>query len=277
MLMDTITNQIILESKHNRAFLCDITYSEQIQNKPVILFVHGFKSFKDWGIFPLIANDFALNGFVFIRFNLSHNGTTIQNPLDITDLDAFGKNNFSIELDDIQAVVEHVCKNINPKEIYILGHSRGGGLALLHAAENDLISKVATWAAIHNFSERWEKNVVKDWKNKGVMYVLNSRTLQQLPLYYQIVEDYYKNEHRLSIPKNVRKIKVPILVCHGSNDETLPVKMAHEIASWNTNAELFVIEGTGHTFDCKHPMHKNEDYPDKFNQLLTKTIQFFKQ
>jgi uncharacterized protein len=41
---------------------------------PVILFVHGFKGFKDWGAFPDACEEFARVGFAVVAFNLSLNG-----------------------------------------------------------------------------------------------------------------------------------------------------------------------------------------------------------
>ena len=48
-----------------------------------------------------MADRFADAGFVFVKFNLSHNGTTIEHPIDFVDLEAFGNNNFAKELDDL--------------------------------------------------------------------------------------------------------------------------------------------------------------------------------
>ncbi len=41
---------------------------------PGVLIVHGFKGFKDWGMFPLMAERLAEAGFAACRFNLSGSG-----------------------------------------------------------------------------------------------------------------------------------------------------------------------------------------------------------
>ena len=40
---------------------------------PVVLFVHGFKGFKDWGAFPDACDELARAGFAVVTFNLSLN------------------------------------------------------------------------------------------------------------------------------------------------------------------------------------------------------------
>ena len=48
---------ITLTSKHgNRKFLADARFIADGHPKPVIIFNHGFKGFKDWGPFNIIAD-----------------------------------------------------------------------------------------------------------------------------------------------------------------------------------------------------------------------------
>ncbi len=97
----------------------------------------------------MIADIFAKSGFCFAKVNLSHNGTTIQQQEDFEDLEAFGQNNFSIELDDLQLALDYLSTRKNPNwisdEIYLIGHSRGGGLALVKTSEDSRVKKLATW------------------------------------------------------------------------------------------------------------------------------------
>src|SRR5688572_22918114 len=95
---------------HNRPFSCDARFISDGKPKPVIVFVHGFKGFKDWGHFNLIADAFTNEGFVFVKLNLSHNGTPPYGS-DVTDLDAFRKNNFTIELDDLDVLLDYLFSN----------------------------------------------------------------------------------------------------------------------------------------------------------------------
>ena len=136
MLMKTIKN-IRVDGKHQKPIVTDVYYTDDNQLKPIIIFCHGYKGFKDWGTWDLMAETFAKEGFFFIKFNFSHNGGTFEQPIDFPDLEAFGNNNYTKELDDLESVLNWISnktdfKNeINVDYISLIGHSRGGGIVLL--------------------------------------------------------------------------------------------------------------------------------------------------
>lgn len=56
----------------------------------------------------------------------------------------YGNNNFSIELDDLGLVIDYIESAAgqyegNKNEIYLIGHSRGGGIAILKTYEDSRI------------------------------------------------------------------------------------------------------------------------------------------
>ena len=259
--------RVILESHHNKyKMLGDIRYLSNGTRKPLILFVHGFKGFKDWGHFNLIADYFAENGFVYVKFNLSHDGVSLDNPFEIEDLEAFGNNNFSIELDDLGLILDHICGRdfevpkgeVDENNIFMIGHSRGGGLTILKAAEDPRIKAISTWAAIYDITKMWSEETFEQWEKEGVLYVQNSRIEQSLPLYYQIVLDYYENKDRLDIPRAAAKLECPWLICHGTKDETLDVSMARDLKACNKKAELLIIDGATHHLGGGHPYNSTK-------------------
>ncbi len=274
-------SDFILQAKSGRAFSGDARYISNGQKKSVILFVHGFKGFKDWGHFNLMANFFAENGYVFVKFNFSHNGTTPEHPVDFVDLEAFGNNNFSHELNDIETVLDAItaselkipAEEIDSENIILMGHSRGGGVSFLKAAEDVRIKKLITLAAIHDLEKRWPQSFIEEWKQKGVTYIHNGRTKQDMPLFYQIVEDFYSNKTRFNIPNAIKNLSIPLFVAHGTTDETLEVSMAHEIASWNENVELMIVEEANHVFGGAHP-YPSKELPIHTSQVLKRALQF---
>lgn len=271
----------ILEGKNNKPILLDYGYKTTQQQKPVVVFTHGFKGFKDWGHFNKMMKYFMANDFVFIKFNFSHNGGTIEQPIDFPDLEAFGNNNYTKELDDLEIVIDWVERNqlipkeeINGNEIYLIGHSRGGGISIIHAVEDKRIKKLVTWAAVSDFLARLPQDLTK-WKADGVLYVENARTHQQMPMYYQFVEDNLKNKERLNICKAAEKLTTPYLIVHGTNDEAVPVSEAQDLKQWSPTSELFLVDGGNHTFGAKHPINET-DFPMDVQLVLEKTVAFLK-
>jgi len=165
----------------------------------LVLFCHGFKGFKDWGHFELIAKTLADAGFVCCKFNFSYNGGTEEQPIDFPDLEAFGQNNISTELDDLGCMIDAWQKDeafipdeeVNRKDLAIIGHSRGGGACILKAAEDRRVKKLVTWAAVGSIGRMFKDlDLLQKWQDDGVIYIANGRTKQQMPMYYQYFEDF---------------------------------------------------------------------------------------
>ena len=69
-----MNKDFVLITKKNEKIRFTVYGIENINNAPCLIFVHGFKGFKDWGFWPYIGNYFAKNRFFVITFNFSHNG-----------------------------------------------------------------------------------------------------------------------------------------------------------------------------------------------------------
>lgn len=276
---------ILTSSYHNKKFTADARFIKDGNPKPILLFVHGFKGFKDWGAFNLLADFFANEGFVFIKMNFSHNGLTLEEDFYFDDLKAFGNNNFSIEIDDIDVMLKGLRGRKPPidraeldfKRIGIIGHSRGGSIALLKACQSSKIKAAVSWAAVDDLVAQYASaDTQQNWQKQGVIYVKNGRTKQDMPMYYQFYEDSIANADKFSLEKALRKMKKPILAFHGTADPTLPMAMARNIQFWGKTVKLIKVEGGDHVFGASHP-YEEEDLPVILAKVCEQTAHFFKE
>jgi len=281
--MPTTVEFTLTGRAHGRPFAADATYEPTGQPQPVVVFVHGFKGFKDWGHFGLLARFFAERGFVFLKLNLSHNGVVVGGSGDLEDLEAFGKNNFSLELDDLGDLLDALhTPGATPlptgalalRRLYLVGHSRGGALVLLKAAEDPRITAVATWAAVADLHPRWPAEVLAEWQRTGVHYVPNLRTGQQLPMYYQIAENFYQHRARLDLPALLPGLRQPLLLIHGDQDETVPLAAVQQLQASQPTAEVMVVPGAGHMFGGAHPW-EGPELPALASLIAERTATFF--
>ena len=266
----------IITGSADKPIFIDFTLSTQKITNKVIVFSHGFKGFKDWGPFNAISEYFADNGFIFVKFNFSYNGTSIENPSDFVDLKAFGNNNFCKELDDLGLVIDWVNNEFSPSDIILLGHSRGGSISILKSSEDTRISKIVSWASPSDFLSKLPiDEKAKKWKDTGVAYIYNGRTKQNMPMYYQFYENCLNNSERLNIEKAVRKMKIPHLHIHGDADPTVLIDEAYNIKNWNTAAQLHIIKDADHVFGGFHP-YDLKLFPDDLKEAVDTTIDFLK-
>lgn len=255
---------IPIQGAYGKPILVDALSKDDNIPKSIVVFCHGYKGFKDWGAWNIMAQEFALNNFCFIKFNFSHNGGTAEQPIDFPDLETFGQNNYTKELGDLGSVLNWIetefesNPNFNTSKIALMGHSRGGAIVTIKAAEDSRIKSVISLAGVSDFKKRFVTGeALKKWREEGVIYVVNGRTKQNMPHYYQFYEDFSQNEERLTIKRAAAGLQIPHLIIHGDKDSSVAPEEAHNLHGWNPDSILKIVEGADHVFNTKHPWDKD--------------------
>ena len=216
---------IKINNKYGDFLTTDLRFDDNVTDKmPLLVFCHGFKGFKDWGGFPYFMHELSFNNIFSVSFNFSYNGldNSLNNPTEFSRLDLFAQNTFSRELDDLGSVIDFLFEhqneyNYDVNNLILVGHSRGGGIAILKTAEDSRVSKLITLATVSEFN-RYSDERKKRWKDDGFLEVLNTRTKQKMRMNYTLIEDLEKNYDRLNITKAMSKIHIPALFIHGKED-----------------------------------------------------------
>ncbi|MCD9853389.1 dienelactone hydrolase family protein [Epilithonimonas sp. JDS] len=264
--------------KGEREFLADAFFPKSEKKLPLIIFVHGYKGYKDWGTWELMGEKFAEAGFYFVKFNMSHNGTTIEDPNNFGDLEAFGQNNYSKELNDLEIVINHFKnqKEVDAENIALLGHSRGGGISIIKATENQNITKLMTLASVSTLDRFPQNEAFENWKKDGVYFIENARTKQKMPHYFQFYKDFENNKERFDVEKACGNLEIPTLFIHGSNDESITIDHSENLHYWTNNSQFKIIENANHTFGAKEPW-ESDSLPKELNEAVEICIDFLKE
>jgi pimeloyl-ACP methyl ester carboxylesterase len=270
-------NAINLKNQHfsgaaNKQSLIDLVIPGDYNGK-MILFIHGFMGYKDWGAWNLMQDFYTSKGFGFCKYNVSHNGTTIDNPTEFNDLSAFANNSYTKELEDLTSALNWLENQFDelPK-IYLVGHSRGGGVALL-GSKDERVYRVVTLAAISSIEKRFpEGKQLQVWETQGTKYTLNGRTNQKMPQLFSQYEDFIANKELLDIQKACETSTKRTLVIHGDADTSVEIKEGHDIANW-LKTRLFEIEEADHTFGAKEPWDTTE-LPEHLEKVCDLIIGF---
>jgi len=245
---------------------------------PYVLVVHGFKGFMHWGFFPEFSRRIARAGIVCVAFNGSGSGIGAD-LLNFTEEEAFARNTVTRELEDLDRVRALVrsgtLPGIDTERGAIVGHSRGGGTALLHAAEHGDYRAVVTWAAIDRV-DRMDEAAKASWRATGSLPVPNSRTGQVLRLDVCVLEDWERNRARFDIPAACARLAAPTLVIHGADDEAVPVAAAETLftALPAAGRKRLILADTGHTFGGVHPL---ETVPEPLERVFEATLGFLEE
>lgn len=275
-----------IQNRENRSIYFDLfAPDKEIVNQPTILFLHGFKGFKNWGAWSDAMQWFTNHGFAAIAMNFSRNGLG-DNKNEFIKPEDFAEQTLTSDLNDVLDMLAAIKKNrtlfasFNPYDIRLIGHSRGGHTAFTATAENkEQIQGLVTWSAVANYNRRWSDKMKSDWQTKGFTEILNARTKQWLAINKTVFDDSLLNQQRLMADIRASELEIPVLIIHGKNDPAVSIKEAQELykATASENKELILIENAGHTFETAHPHSTGQDFPEPFQHVLDESLKFLKK
>jgi len=226
--------------------------------RPAVILCHGFKGFKDWGFFPILAQRVANAGITTVAFNFSGSGVGPDGET-FSEPERFGHATHSGDLKDVEIVIRALRNGglagvAPPRRLGLFGHSRGGGTAILAAAADEEITTLVTWSAIATV-HRWPQERIDEWETDGRIDIVNARTGDVLPLYRDLLDDIRAHgSDRLDILAAAGRIERPWLIVHGEQDESVPALDAMKLSeAAGSQTQLQIVEGGSHTFGARHP------------------------
>ncbi|SFE43005.1 alpha/beta hydrolase family protein [Alteribacillus iranensis] len=277
--MNTVTKQesFVIPMEQNLYVRGNVHLNDTKEKKPVVILCHGFKGHKDWGFFPYVADYLADKGYVAIRFNFSCNGVK---ETDFDELDKFAINSFSRELKDIKTLFAAMTDRKLPyhdvfdlDKIALLGHSRGGGTSILHAADNTGIKAVITWNGIWNVHYLGD-DVKKEAYEQGTAYIKNARTNQWMPISKSFFDDIESNGKKYDILNALTSMTTPLLLVQGEKDREWLVEGSKKMSETNEQHKRVLISGGNHTFQAVHPF---QGVTPELEEALRHTTAFLKE
>lgn len=244
----------VLTNSAGEKLVGDVRYRKSDEKRPVVVILHSFMAFKDWGWFPYVAERIAEAGFVTLVFNFSRNGIG-DDFLRITEFEAFQRNSISHELGDINVVLEAIKTGIvgrgftDPDEIILLGHSRGGGEAVITAAERQDVLGLITWASVATF-DRWTQHQKTQWRRLGYLPLARDSSVSPLRLGLELLDDVEKNRKKLDIVSAASRIHKPWLLIHGTEDLMVRFSEAEQLynVANRSMTEFVPLQAVGHLY-----------------------------
>ncbi len=222
---------------------------------PTAILCHGFKGFRKWGMFPRLAERLARTGRSMVLFDFSHNGTETD-PEQFTRLDLFEQQTVTRHVQDLGRVLEAMEAGeltgaetvVDPTNVFVVGHSMGGGVGLMRAASDRRLSGLACLNAVSHFNRVPEEGLA-ELEQAGRVSIPNTRTGQVMHLGRAWFDDIAE----IDLQAIAEEVPVPTLVLQGDADTNVSPAEGEALADWIPGNVLFSVPGGDHTFGAKHP------------------------
>ncbi len=226
-----------LNSRNNK--LAALFYTQNIANTPTLIVCHGFTGSKEGAEKALEMAEYFVQGNIdVLLFDFAGLGESEGNFVDLT---------LTNQIDDPYSAINW-CEKQGSNFIITMGRSFGGTTAICHAAQDNRVKAVCTWAAPASLDNIFGPKIKRDDKDPTFVNIVNESGS------IQIKQDFYNDITRYDVGECAAEIAPrPLCIIHGLKDEVVQVEEAQKI--YNAAAdpkELHYIENGDHMFRTTH-------------------------
>ncbi|MBI5852371.1 MAG: alpha/beta fold hydrolase [Planctomycetes bacterium] len=244
---------------------------------PLAIFVHGFTISCEWGFWPELARRLAASGIASLRFNASGDGFGADLRT-VDAIEAVAVNTYGKELVDLASVRAYANRepDLDARRAALVGHSRGGAVALLHARDDGRYRALALWAASDKLL-RFNPSRKALWRARGAIDVTHFALDRRVPLLRDALDEVEDDPSRFDVLAATASLASPVLVMHGAMDRAISVGGAHAIAraGRHPRSRLRIFDDAGHSFGARDPLPESaHDFPARLTRLLDETVAF---
>lgn len=219
--------------------LAGLFYTAGAEGSPTLIVCHGFTGSKEGGGKALLmAEHYAGAGFDTLLFDFAGNGESEGSFEDLT---------LSGQIDDLTCAVDW-CKQQGAGTIVTLGRSFGGTTVICHAAGDNRVAGVCTWAAAARLTHLFSGFVNDDPDDPEKVILAGDDGILYLK------RTFFADIEKYNVPLLASQIAPrSLLIIHGTGDDVVSpedARLIYEAAG--DPKELIFIEGGDHQFEVHH-------------------------
>jgi len=235
--------------------LCGILSNPTAEKaKPVIILCHGFFRSKEGKTYVGLERILNERGISTFRFDFFGHGESEGKFEEVTTSEA---------ADDVLGAIKFL-KESGYKKIGLMGSSFGGMASIMAASKvNDLYvlalkSPVSDYSSL--FQAHQNEQEAKEIKERGFTYITDSEGKKR-----KLNISFFLDAQKAKAYEAAINIKIPTLIVHGDQDDSVPVEQSKRTASLMGNCRLEVIEGADHGYS-------NEEHFKEMLDLISEFI-----
>ncbi|MEW6171377.1 MAG: alpha/beta hydrolase [Candidatus Omnitrophota bacterium] len=218
--------------------LVGILHKLENKTKLAVVISHGFTAKKERPRLIKLAEELSKSGIAALRFDFGGCGESQDKEITVQE-----------QVDDLKSAINYLRKqgHIN---IGLLGESLGALTSIL--AYDDKIKAIVLWAPVtkaKSLSIIQDAELGQKLNREGFIIYKKEGKDFKIPKEYLIERQLVNQQEILS------KIKCPILIFHGTKDDTIPLKDSQEAMQFlSKDSKLEIIEDVGHKLEEKMDM-----------------------
>lgn len=217
----------------NGISLCGILSEPIKKSTSIVVMCHGFLASKNSPTHTKMQEIFNSNGISTICFDFFGHGESEGDISKIT---------VSKIVQDVLFAIKY-CKERGYTKIGLAASSFGCLASIIAASKtNDLVA-MAFRSPISDCLEIIPKQIVPKWKKDGIMEYTSNGAIANIG--YGFFEDIENGNKGYDVAK---KIKVPVLIIHGQEDNIVPISQSEKISAIMKDCTLIKIEGCKHSY-----------------------------
>ncbi|MBL4809008.1 MAG: alpha/beta hydrolase [Phycisphaerales bacterium] len=266
----TLTNNQGLDIIGNTDHPADDSVGDSATPLATLVLLHGFKGYKDYGFIPVLAKELAKAGVLVHRFNFSCSGMT--NKLDtFARPDLFALDTWNRQVEDVGCVFDAIeSGEILGKEMpmFLCGHSRGGGTALLASGRQTSpklagVVTINSVASCNSLSDEMQREML----DNGFIKSASARTGQELRIGAAWLQEQIDDPVGHDVLGLCRNIDCSKIILHGSDDQAVDIGAGEAIAG-AVGAELQVIVGGNHVLNMANPALVDAEISPQLGEVI---------
>jgi pimeloyl-ACP methyl ester carboxylesterase len=208
--------------------------ADRDERLPGVILCHGFPigpldARRSAGTFPELVERIAHDvGYAAMTFNFRGTGSSTGD--------------FSLQgwVDDLRVAIDDLVEEADPPGVVLLGTNTGGSVAICVAADDPRVTAAGLLSPRADFD---------DWADQPRRFLEHAREIGAIrnPRFPVSMDEWTRELRRFRPTDAARRFAPrPMLVMHGTEDDSVPISDARQLAQAHGDAELSVLAGAGH-------------------------------